>query len=47
MRDIELAKHFPDNISRAKRDSMARLGALYILFALFGVPLFVILLARL
>ncbi|HEX5362392.1 MAG TPA: hypothetical protein VFW49_15100 [Fluviicoccus sp.] len=47
MRDIELAKHFPENISDAKRNRMARLGALYILFAMFGVPLFVVLLARL
>lgn len=28
--DVELAYHFPQNISRQSRDRIARLGALYI-----------------
>ena len=42
MRDIELAYHFPDHISRQKRDRLARWGAIFILFATVGVPLFII-----
>lgn len=45
MKNRELAYHFPDNISDQKRNRMARLGALYILFATLVVPLFVVLLS--
>lgn len=44
MRDIELAYQFPAHITREKRARIARLGAAFILFATFGVPLIVILL---
>lgn len=42
MRDIELAFQFPAHISDQKRKRLARLGALFLLLSLFGVPLLVI-----
>lgn len=44
MRDIDLIHHFPEHISRQKRDKLARQGAAFILFALFVVPLLIIVL---
>lgn len=46
MKDIELAQHFPAHIADRKRQRIAVLGALFILFAIVGVPLIILLFLR-
>lgn len=41
-----MAHHFPTAISDEKRRRIARLGALFILFATIVMPLFLVLLRR-
>lgn len=45
MKDVELPYHFPDHITRQKRNRLARLGAAFVLFATLVVPLLVVLLS--
>ena len=41
--DIEIAYRFPVSYSREDRARLARWGAAFVLFSLFGVPLIILL----
>lgn len=41
--DIEIAFRFPVSFSREDRARLARLGAIFVLFSLFGAPLIILL----